>query len=364
MQIVEQQVGDVTTQQISLKVEVTDRGGGIQGPWLRHNRARILVQGSRQREGHVLQQQSLVTLVEGSNRLEVQAASEDGSWESEPAVLMLRYQAPLAPPQLHLVAVGVSRYAQEAMNLKFAAIDTQAMFEVFMRRGPQLYGEGGVHASALVDQQATQAGIKPALNELRAKARPQDTLVLFLAGHGTMLGQRYYFLPHDFRQQAEKLEDDIRQQGLPGDELDDALQAVPALKRGVIYDTCQSGRTMALSRTTRDAFAFRGELERMSRSTGSFAIAAAATARAHEVDQLPHGVLTYALLAGLGAVQEGPLADQGVKTDKSVVEVCDWFGFAQDKVPLMTKLFRREEQLVGFSGQGTSFPVLPLEELP
>jgi len=87
---------------------------------------------------------------------------------------------------------------------------------------------------------------------------------------------------------------------LPGDELDDAVQSVGALKRVVIYDTCQSAGgdsgphgegPVCLSRA----------LERMSRATGSFTIAAtAATDAAHEVQQLKHGVLTYALLAGLG----------------------------------------------------------------
>lgn len=354
--------GTVETPEISLQAEVTDRGGGVKGPWLTHNGSQVLAPDRPIRNGKLVRRTFAVKLVEGENRLEVHAASEDGSWESEPAVLTVRYQTPLERPQLHLVAVGVSRYAQETMNLKFAADDAQAIAKVFSERGPRLYGQGKVHVHPVLDLQATKPGIKQALDEVARQAKPQDTLVLFLAGHGTMLGQRYYFIPSDFKQKAEKLEDDVRQQGLPGDELDDALQAVPALKRVVIYDTCQSGGTMALSRTARDAFAFRGELERMSRATGSFAIAAtAATAKAHEVDELRHGVLTYALLAGAGAVSEGPLAKQTVAPDKPVVEVRDWFSYAQDKVPLMTKLFLGEEQLVGFTGQGSSFPILPLD---
>jgi uncharacterized caspase-like protein len=176
-----------------------------------------------------------------------------------------------------------------------------------------------------------------------------------------MVGQRYYFIPHEFEHTADELEEDIRTQGLPGDELEDYLRAIPATKRVVIYDTCKSGGVMSLSRTARDPFAFHGTLERLSRATGSFTIAAAAaTDNAQELPQLGHGVLTYALLAGLGAVEEGPLVGQPVKTDKPVVEVRDWFDFAQDKVPLMTRLLIGEEQFVGFSGHGTSFPVLPL----
>ena len=54
----------------------------------------------------------------------------------------------------------------------------------------------------------------------------------------------------------------------------------------------------------RDPFAFRGAIERLVRAQGVCTIAAApAGAEAQEVDELRHGVLTYALLAGLGGVR-------------------------------------------------------------
>jgi uncharacterized caspase-like protein len=152
-----------------------------------------------------------------------------------------------------------------------------------------------VHVTTLIDEQATKDGITAAVADVAARAHGQDTLVVFLPGHGVTLGQRYYFLAHDFQQQAATLEDDVRQHGLAEDVLGERLAQVPALKRVLIYDTCQSGGALALSRTGRDAFAFRGALERLSRAQGIFAIAAAsATAQAHEVPELKHGMLTYA----------------------------------------------------------------------
>jgi hypothetical protein len=89
--------------------------------------------------------------------------------------------------------------------------------ELFQRRGKGLYEQ--VHLTTLLDSQATKAGIQQALKRVGALTRPQDTLVLFLAGHGSMIGQRYYFIPQEFHKQTERQEDDIRQQGLPADEL-------------------------------------------------------------------------------------------------------------------------------------------------
>ena len=357
------QSGTVTTPKVTFQVEVTDQGGGVKGPWLAHNGAKVLVPGEPTRKGKVVERTFTVALVEGENRLEILAASEDGSWESEPATLILQYEESVAKPSFYLIAVGISRYAEDTMQLKFAAVDAKAIADVFAKRGTQLYGNGRVHVFQILDEKATKTGIRSALDDVARKATPQDTVMLFLAGHGTMVGQRYYFIPHEFQNQSATLEDDIRQQGLAGDDLDDSLRTIPALKRLVIYDTCHSGGTIHVSRTARDPFAFRGALERMSRATGSFTIAATAAGdEAQEVPELGHGVLTYALLAGLGAVDVGPLKQQAIKPKEGkVVEVRDWFSYAQDKVPVLTKYHFGREQFVAFSGHGQSFPVLPME---
>ncbi|MCA9005528.1 MAG: hypothetical protein KDA70_09675, partial [Planctomycetaceae bacterium] len=186
---------------------------------------------------------------------------------------------------------------------------------------------------------------------------------IFIAGHGVTLGQRYFFIPHEFKRSEGDMETDIRNQGLPHDELGDMLAEVPSLKRVIIFDTCQSGGALAINRTARDPFAFRGALVRLSRAQGHYVIgASAASQQAQETSQLKHGLLTYTLLAGMKAVNEGPLVGQTVNASDKVVKVRDWFGYAQDKVPLLTKLYFGEEQFIEFTGRGESFPVLPLPE--
>jgi len=75
-------------------------------------------------------------------------------------------------------------------------------------------------------------------------------------------------------------------------------------------------------------------------------------------------VLTYTLLAALGAVER---TMPGLDTlhpagEETTVTVHQWFGFAQDRVPTLTKLFFRREQLVSFQARGQDFPILPLKE--
>ena len=296
-------------QQVTIDVELRDRGGGMQGPWLFQNGARVITPGQSRAEGPLVKRTFTVGLVEGPNRFEIKAACADGSWESEPAVLLVNYEKPLPKPELYLVAAGVNRYAESTLNLKFAADDARNMAEVFRQRAPKLYGAERTHVTQLLDTEATKQGILQALDDVAHKARAQDTIVIFLAGHGTLVGQRYYFIPHDFIRKADKLDDDIRSQAVAGDEIDDAVARMAAVKRVMIYDTCQSGGAFSLNHAARSPFAFQKALEQMGPHQGSFIIAAtAAKAEAQEVPELGHGVLTYALLAGLGATDSGPFA--------------------------------------------------------
>ena len=44
------------------------------------------------------------------------------------------------------------------------------------------------------------------------------------------------------------------------------------------------------------------------------------------------------------------------------MNVRNWFGFAQDEVPALTKVYFGQEQFIRFTGSGSDFPILPLPE--
>jgi len=362
LKIVTPQSGDVETTEARIEVDASDEGGGVANLAIYQNGARVLAPGQSRAEGKTVHRSFTVALVEGQNRLKITASTADGSWEAEPAELVLTYEKPLAKSRLFLVAIGVNRYADANLNLKYAARDAEAFAELFRRRGAGLYE--WVQVTTLLDDQATRAGIHDALKRMAAETRPQDTLVLFMAGHGTMVGQRYYFVPHELRHKADVLEDDIRHQAIPADELSDDLGTAKALKRMLILDTCASGGALAVAMKSRSGFALRGAIERLSRTQGIFTIAASsASEEAQEAKQLGHGVLTYALLAGLKAVDAGPLDGQFVRPSnpEGVVDVLEWFSFAAGQVPRLTEKLYGAAQDVQNCGQGASFPVLPLE---
>jgi WD40 repeat protein len=84
---------------------------------------------------------------------------------------------------LYLVAVGVSRYQDQARNLRFAATDAQAFHQLMLAQQGKRYRQVKHRLLADDTTRPTAANIKQAL-ELFQQAEPQDTVVLFLSGHG------------------------------------------------------------------------------------------------------------------------------------------------------------------------------------
>jgi hypothetical protein len=94
---------------------------------------------------------------------------------------------------LYLVAVGVSEYQNPANSLNFPATDAQSIHDYFAGEAGKLYNR--VETRLLADgfTRPSAANIKTALN-LFKQAKAEDTVILFLAGHGVKEGINYYCL--------------------------------------------------------------------------------------------------------------------------------------------------------------------------
>ena len=179
------------------------------------------------------------------------------------------------------------------------------------------------------DARPSASTLREGLAWLRG-ARPGDTVVVFLAGHGKALSQgnrsEYYYLLPDAASFADLEDPQLRAlRAFSSTQLADALTAIPARKQVVILDTCEAGSAdVALSEKRElSSDAIRAHVQARDRTGAWFLAGAAADRPSYEASRYGRGVLTYALLEAL--LGEALEADQ--------VQVGRWFDYAEDKVP-------------------------------
>ncbi len=350
-------------EQATIEAVIEDQGGGIEEPVAKLNGCQYDVKLSPVREnGNRLRWRFSIPLISGvENKIEVHSAAANGAIASEPGMVVIKCEKPKERPELYMVAVGISDYENGkrfGFNLRCARNDAESLARVFRERGESFYGKGRVHVFTVLDAEATKDGIEAAMAKVAKMAKPQDVFILLLSGHGKTIGKKYYFIPYEYKAGGEGLVDEqVRRQALPHDELNDWIAGVRATKRVLIYDTCESGAAL-----TRNAFGYQHALESLARSSGCHIIAATISKEeAQEMLDLGHGALTYALLGGLGAAEKGPLENRHVASLDGLVHALDWFRFARKNVPKLTKDSIGKKQYITFSPGREDFPILPVK---
>ncbi|MBM3465175.1 MAG: hypothetical protein FJX76_24015 [Armatimonadetes bacterium] len=333
---------------ITVTVTMEDQGGGVSSPRLYLNGHRV--SKSQQTEATPLSAAWRVSLERGKNQLRATAFNKTGEVESRgDEARVISDAGGGRHPILHVLAVGIDGY-KSGLRLNFARADAQSMASFFK---PGLFND--VKSTVLVNEKATRDGILNALHAIRKEAIPQDTLLVYFAGHGTLLGDVFYFLPFDARVATDNA---LRASALSSVALGDALSDIPATKQIVVLDACHSGAsTTALGRlvASRDAVQLIRAQQRLARSSGTFLVAAATAEQyAKEFPELGHGVLTYAILRALG--EKGK---PGAEVNSArQVTVNALLRYLSEQVPTLTERFHGGRQDVVQFSTGQDFPLV------
>ncbi|HEY3331007.1 MAG TPA: caspase family protein [Capsulimonadaceae bacterium] len=139
-------------------------------------------------------------------------------------------------PKLYILAVGVSAYKDQSIQLTFPAKDATDFVSSMIRQKGQLYSD--VTVKSLTNTQATRDGILDGLDWIQKQTTSKDVAMVFFSGHGTTdADQTYYYLPYDFNF------DHVRSTGLPDTEIRRTLQSI-AGKTIFFVDSCESGNAI------------------------------------------------------------------------------------------------------------------------
>lgn len=177
------------------------------------------------------EQEIALELNNGSNKIQVLALNQKGA-ESLKETFEIEYTGTPDTPELYVVAVGVSEYADTQFNLNYAAKDATDMVTFFQEHSQNF---GKVHVRQILNADAAKEQIL-AVKDLLKQSQVDDHVVLFFSGHG-LLDEKldYYFATTDidFRHPAAR--------GLPYEAIEGLLDGIPARKKLLFMDTCHSG---------------------------------------------------------------------------------------------------------------------------
>jgi WD40 repeat protein/uncharacterized caspase-like protein len=352
----------VATRTVKVKIDVSDapadkdnpKGTGAQDVRLFRNGSLVKVW-----HGDVLKGQAAVSLEEeitvtaGPNRLLAYGFNRDNVKSKDAPLVFTGADTLKRKGTAYIIAVGVNEYANSQYNLKYATADARSFAEEMRGRQTQIGGFERVEVIQLLDQDATKANILAAISRLSGvavgppslkaspldvlkRAEPEDTVVIYFAGHGTAQAQRFYLIPHDLGYTGERTK--LTEQGLntmlahsiSDIELENAVEGLDAGHLLLIIDACNSGQALEAEEKRRGPMNSKG-LAQLAYEKGMYILTAAQSFQAAlEAAQLGHGYLTYAL------VEEGlktPVADSSPKDGQVIAR--EWLSFATERVPQM-----------------------------
>ena len=332
----------VNADTLTVTVAAKDTGGGIDEIRLYHNGKAI---GDDTRgvkiaaKGNEAIRQYTVSLVDGANSFRATGFSKDRT-ESNPHELTVILSAPAKDVSLHILAVGINQYKNPALNLNYAQPDARGIADFFRQQGRKLFKD--IAIDEIYNDQATRENILSRLSKLQS-TNPQDVVLLYLAGHGENINDKWYFIPHELT--YPEREEDVKAKGLSSDELSGYIKNIRAQKILLLVDACKSGAVLVAFRGFED----RKALSQLSRSTGVHIVAASTKDQfAAEVKDLGHGVFTYTLLEGL----RGKAAGRG-----EPVTVRKLMGYVEEQLPEITKKYKQEAQYPVVDSRGMDFPL-------
>lgn len=254
-----------------------------------------------------------VPLEEGENQITVSGQNDFGYVTERSAVaLRKKTQQVEKKGKLFVAVIGVNKYpnlpdacAGKPCDLAYPVADALEFLNVVRERSAPLFTEMEslvMVNSEVLDQDAPRAQalslfmdtadvlepdartISDELIEFLAQPGPDDTSVIFVAGHGMNLEEQYYLLPTN----AQKRGDRWRSSSLVDWSVIQEEISFAQGRRILVLDTCHA------------ANAFNAKLEKEAADARVIVFSAtAANNTAGERPDLGHGIFTYAMLEGL-----------------------------------------------------------------
>lgn len=334
---------------VDLFITVNDHGGGAKNLQLFHNgknhpiASKDLIVNNRKK--NKVSYKLNIPLVGGHNLFTVKATS-NGNIESMPESIDVMSSVKVVGSKCYVLAIGINEYKNPKLSLNYAKADAKAFADSVEQKTNSIFSE--IKIQTIFDKDATRENILKQLTALSNEITLNDVFILYYAGHGSVVDEKFYFIPTETVRLYD--EDNLKKTAIEAQELQRYLEKVKALKQVIIMDACQSGQSVEL-------LSQRGAVEekaiaQLSRSAGIHVLASAGSEQyASEFSSLGHGLFTYALLEGLSGKADGAPLD-------GKVTIYELKSYLDDQVPGLSLKYKGRPQYPFTFSRGHDFPLV------
>lgn len=212
-----------------LQFQVTDSAA-------QKGRLRILVNGNTVREqsfannaGSTIYFEDSILLSQGLNNIEAVYSSHAAVESRKEKVAISYAPAKKIAGNTWFIGVGISRYKDAAMNLKYPVKDIRDIAKDFKKKYPSII------IDTLLDEKASKENIL-ALREKLMKTGINDRVIVSFSGHGLLSDSlNWYFATQETDFQHPELA------GLSYEMMEGILKGIPARQKLLLMDACHSG---------------------------------------------------------------------------------------------------------------------------
>jgi WD40 repeat protein len=172
----------------------------------------------------------ILDMIPGKNKIQVSVLNEKGveSLKETFSVIDKKQQK----PDLYIVSIGVSNYKDPSFNLNYAAKDADDIAHFFDKS--EMYSK--VLVNELTNEKVTRENVLKIKNEFLSKAKPNDVVIFFVAGHGVLnKNLDYYYAAYNMDFQNPE------NGGITYEELESLLDGIKPYRKLFFMDSCHSG---------------------------------------------------------------------------------------------------------------------------
>ncbi|MGD1154056.1 MAG: caspase family protein [Syntrophales bacterium] len=234
-----------------------------------------------------------IDAIAGENEVSVSAFNGNNTVQSNMKTITFHSSVKVEDPHLYILSIGIDQYTDSNVNLKYAVKDAKDLEEKIKMQSATLYKPENIHYLLVTDREANKTNIVNKINELSNTIKPQDSFILFVAGHGVLLQNQYYMLTYDFNGQVSDTN------MISSNEIVEMSKKIKSLSQLLIFDTCHAGGVDTIISGLYDA-----RMSVLAKKMGLHIYASANDKQSAMDGYKGNGLFTYTLLDGLNNNKE------------------------------------------------------------